>query len=59
MITYLIAYVCATAAMDDCQVYAAKSWSTPVECEQAKPDGLARLQADYRKFYIRVECETE
>lgn len=59
MIAYLVAYVCTTAAMDDCQVYVADTWDTIAECRQVESAELARLQTDYRNFYVRVECETE
>ncbi len=62
MISYLLAYVCTTAAMDDCQVWAPASWEGPnaaTQCQAAKAPELARLRLEYRNFYARVECESQ
>ncbi len=37
MITYLLVYLCSTAAMDDCSVYLHKEWRGPlasIECDE-------------------------
>lgn len=62
MLSYLVAYVCTTAVMDDCQVYVPDTWEGPnaaALCQEAKAPKLAQLQADYRRFFVRVECESQ
>lgn len=61
MISFLLAYICTTAAMDDCQVWAPASWEGPnaaTECQAAKAPALALLRLEYRNLYARVECES-
>lgn len=61
MLSFLIAYLCTTAAMDDCQVWAPHSWIGPnaaSECQAEQAHELARLRLEYPNFYARVKCES-
>lgn len=58
MLTTLIAYVCASALMNDCQVYALGQWQGPGslrQCEAARQIYLTTLRADTP--HNRLTCE--
>ena len=60
MTVTLIAYFCATAAMDDCEVYAKARYQgadAMIRCELQRERDLAAMPASTTR--IRLSCEAE
>lgn len=61
MITYLFVWVCTSAAMDDCLVFAADAWegpAAPIECERALPRKQAELRRELPDGHTRAFCDS-
>lgn len=62
MVSFLVSYLCATAAMDNCTAWADQSWQgaqAPTQCEAALPAERKRLEKEYKNFFVHVECESQ
>ncbi len=62
MTAVLLAWICTSAAMDDCQVWGYQSWENSPhagsECLAAIPGQLAELRAQGHRFVV-VRCLDE
>ncbi len=58
--TALLVYVCTTAAMDDCEVYAPAMWDGPAaiaECQEQAAELRAQVGDRDRFPFVRFVCE--
>lgn len=61
MVSTLIFWLCASAAMDDCQVYGVSQWDGPAaaaDCEAERIRAADEVHRKAPKLAFRFECET-